>query len=413
MLRAERLPRPRLERLQAALVAKLVRHAFRHVPAYRDLWRAQGITADDLADPDILGRLPVIDKDAIRDLGSERFIDERLGGTAKLLARHTSGSSGKPFEFYVDAAYNRWRKAQRLRPYVSNGLEPWHRTVVLTYRESSRPGLLERLYPYAARYVRVTRPPRELFEMLVAGRPHAVSGYPSALGLVAAEIQAVGGLPRPPRLVFTDSELLSAAARARLRAAFGSDPIDVYGTIESDNTAFQCSERGGLHVAMESVAVEIVAGSARVPDGADGEIVVTVLRNYAMPFIRYNLHDVAAYANVPCRCGRTLPTLARVLGRDDDYLRLAGGRRGPVNPLLAEIDRLSAWIREFRIVQHGVGRFAVYLRATGDLGEAERRMAAVLQRYVPGAQASFVACPAGVPRDPSGKLRAFVWAPRD
>jgi hypothetical protein len=93
-------------------------------------------------------------------------------------------------------------------------------------------------------------------------------------------------------------------------------------------------------------------------------------------------------------------------------------RRSPafeqhVEALLAEIDRLSAWIREVRIVQHDVGRFVVYLRATGDAGEAERRIAALLQRYVPGAQASFVACPAGVPRDPSGKLRTFVWAPRD
>jgi phenylacetate-CoA ligase len=413
MLRAERLPPPAIERMQAQHLRALVCHAGHRVPAYRDLWRAHGVDPRAIRGVADLAHLPVIDKDTIRDMGIDRFIDERIADRSVLLPRSTSGSNGKPFEFFVDRVYDKWRKAQRLRPYVTNGLRPWQRSLVLTYDERTR-ALAGKLGAFRERRVYAARAPADIAQILGRMRPDALMGYPSSLGLLAAHCLETGGPPHRPRLVFSDSEVLTAATRARVRAAFGVDPIDVYGTFESDNTAFQCSARTGLHVAMESVIVEVVASGAAVPPGQTGEVVVTVLRNYAMPFIRYNLHDLGAYMTSPCICGRTLKMLARIEGRRDDYVRLADGRRCAANPLLVDIDAQTQWLQEYRVVQRGLGDFILYVSPTATFAaDASRSLYNIVAKHVPGARTEVVVCPRGIPRDPSGKLRAFISEVRE
>ena len=49
-------------------------------------------------------------------------------------------------------------------------------------------------------------------------------------------------------------------------------------------------------------------------EGENGQVVITDLHNFAMPLIRYALHDWAEVGPT-CPCGRGLPTLRRVVGR--------------------------------------------------------------------------------------------------
>jgi len=410
MLRAERRPRPVLEDLQLALLRRLVRHAFDHVPGYRELWTASGVDPSRITGLADLARLPIVDKDLIRDLGPERFIDERLVDRSKLVTLHTSGSSGKPFEFFVDADYNRWRKAQRLRPYVTNGVKPWDRVLAVGSLEEAPVTLPNRLGLFCEQRARAGRPAAELARIARDAHPDVLTGYPSALGLMAGEWLVAGETHRP-RLVFSDSEMLLPATRARIKSAFGTDPIDVYGSYETDNVAFQCAARDGLHVAMESVILEIVADGTPVTAGEEGEIVVTVLHNRAMPFIRYNLHDVGAYSrDDACSCGRTLPTLAAVRGRRDDCLVLANGERCSAVPLLFEFDALSAWLREYRIVQRSPLEFDVLVRPDPGAASIARRLDDIFMRHAPGARITVTELADGLPRDPSGKHRCFVSA---
>lgn len=409
MLRAERKSGDWLRRRQFERLNELLRHAFEHVPAYRELWRAHGVGPRDVERLEDVQQLPIVDKDTMRDIGPEQFIDRRRRDDGRLLPRTTSGSSGKPFEFLVDRPYNEWRKAQRLRPYVTNGLKPWHRVLALTWNESQRPLLTRRLGLYAERRVSAARPADELLRTFLDMQPDVITGYPSALGSLAAEYLQAKAAARRPLLVFSDSETLKGGVRARVREAFGVDPIDIYGTMETDNIAFECTAHVGLHVALDSAIVEIVANGSTAPPGSQGEVVATVLQNFAMPFIRYNLHDLGAYAVSPCQCGRTLPRLQSVDGRSDDYVSLPRGRRCSALMLLAQFDALSAWIREYRIVQNAVNDFTLYLRPAGTLSVAvERRIREIVEAISPGARMSLIECREGVPREASGKLRAFV-----
>lgn len=408
MLRAERMPRPFLERLQLSKLRALVSHAFDHVPAYRELWMASGVDPRRITQLADLARLPIIDKDMMRNIGPDRFIDERLVGRSKLVRLQTSGSSGKPFEFFADERYNRWRKAQRLRPYVTNGVRPWDRVLVVGSLDKTPATLPNRLRLFRERRTRAGRPAAELVRIAREAHPNVLAGYPSALGLMAREWPRAADA-HGPRLVFTDSEMLLPATRARIRSAFGTDPIDVYGTYETDNIAFQCAIRAGLHVAMESVILEIVTDGTPAPAGEEGEVVVTVLHNRAMPFIRYNLHDLSAYSDDDvCSCGRTLPTLAGILGRQDDCLVLANGERCSAVPLLFEFTALSAWLREYRIVQRSPLEFDVMIRPEDGATSVAHRLNDIFARHVPGAQISITEHADGLPCDPSGKRRRFV-----
>src|SRR5262249_7461810 len=103
--------------------------------------------------------------------------------------------------------------------------------------------------------------------------------------------------------------------RATIGAVFGC-PIGVeYGCRDGGTVANECPA-GGLHIAAEGMIVEVI----------DGEIVLTNLHTFAMPIIRYRTGDVGALEPTPCSCGRGLPRLRGVEGRQTDFLVTPSGK---------------------------------------------------------------------------------------
>ena len=78
-------------------------------------------------------------------------------------------------------------------------------------------------------------------------------------------------------------------------------------------------------------------------------MIATPLHNFAQPLIRYESGDVAEVGE-PCPCGRGLPVLNRVLGRQRNLLTLPNGER--FWPLYAPAWKGIDAIRQIQIVQH-------------------------------------------------------------
>ena len=129
----------------------------------------------------------------------------------------------------------------------------------------------------------------------------------------------------------------------------GAKLIDLYSSQEVGNIAMQCPDHDHYHIQSESSLVEILndAGEPCKP-GEAGRVVVTNLHNWAMPLLRYEIRDYAVVGE-PCDCGRSLPVLKRILGRERNMVRLPNGeQRWPTGFLkCAEI----APIRQFQFVQ--------------------------------------------------------------
>lgn len=168
---------------------------------------------------------------------------------------------------------------------------------------------------------------------MVAGlnryQPDILIGYPSVLSVLADEQQA-GRLAIRPRAILPSAEVLTDEARARLRAAFGVAPTNVYAATETAGIASECSQ-GRMHAYEDLVIPEIVdEGNRPVPPGEYGaKLLVTVLSSRTQPLIRYEISDRVRVDDRPCPDGRPYAVLGGIEGRQEEVLTLGGVRVHP------------------------------------------------------------------------------------
>ncbi len=160
-------------------------------------------------------------------------------------------------------------------------------------------------------------------------------------------------------------------ARQSVRDAWNVDIADLYTAEEVGYIALQCPDSDNYHLQAENLITEILGEDGRPCEaGQIGRVVVTTLHNFAMPLFRYDLGDYAE-AGAACPCGRGLPAIRRVIGRERNILRLPDGRRHwPSFP----IDKWSSAvpvIRQLQIVQKTLLEMHVRIVAPRDLSADE------------------------------------------
>jgi phenylacetate-CoA ligase len=96
--------------------------------------------------------------------------------------------------------------------------------------------------------------------------------------------------------------------------------------------AFECTAQNGLHIWEDNFLVEILDPETLkpVPDGEEGELVMTTLRREGMPIVRYRTKDLTRILPGPCECGRTHRRIERLKGRTDDMMILKGVNIFPI-----------------------------------------------------------------------------------
>lgn len=407
MLRAQWQSSAVLRAAQNDALRVLVRHAARHVPFYRDLYSRHGIAARAFRGLEDLPSLPLVDKRQLRAAGEQVLADDRPADLVKI---STSGSTGEPFEFHIDRRHDQWRKAQYLRPYLANGRRLSDKVLRLTAFPAQRRPWFTALGLLREWQLDCATDPATIIAEWREIEPSILQGYPSSLRTLAQHCLGRGERLDPaPRRVFTDSEMLDADTRAILEQTFGTPVIDIFGTYETDNIAYQCNERGGYHVTLDSVVLEVVGGDGReVASGEDGELVVTVLTNRTHPFIRYRLGDIGRISAAPCACGRGFPLLEVISGRADDMIVLADGTQRTPMDVLARLDGFAASLRHYQFHQLATDRFELWVvPAAGYSSEAADRILQSLQARLPHTAVTLKIV-AAIPREPSGKLRAFI-----
>lgn len=409
--RTQTWTRSRLEDLQGERLRTLVSHAARRVPYYRSLFSEHGISAGQIQTPDDLCRIPLLTKETLRT----RQADLLAEGTdvSSLRSESTSGTTGTPLTVFIDDDTYLWHRAAQ-----------WlhHRWAGYTHREwigifagyrvlpasRSRPPFwvtnvagrqihfsTYHLNPrWIAAYIRKIRSTRLRFLL----------GYPSAIGVLAKEILALGETV-PLQAIFLSSEPVYSWQKDAMREAFGAALCYYYGSTERVLSAGSCleqSEGGWMHVAMEIGLAEIV----RDPTIPDQELVVgTSLTNLTMPLIRYGTGDVTTRGNDPCRCGRAHQLLGPIATRTADMLVTPAG--SIISPwLVTRVFSAEKTVRAFQIVQHGVSSLTVKVVPAQGFGPAvERRLRTdLLAQMGPGMSVQFETV-ADIERTSGGKVR--------
>jgi phenylacetate-CoA ligase len=153
-----------------------------------------------------------------------------------------------------------------------------------------------------------------------------------------------------PRIVVSTGEMLMKEHRERFREIFGCATLNHYASEELGTIAWGCPDQHhNLHIDMETVLINfrnVVAQSK----GKMGSIILTNLENFTMPFIRYDQGDkILIPKNDQCSCGRTLPILGQVFGRNEDVLDYHG-RKYYWNFFYNIIENFL-YIKKYKIVQ--------------------------------------------------------------
>jgi phenylacetate-CoA ligase len=221
-------------------------------------------------------------------------------------------------------------------------------------------------------------PMPELVAALNAAPPDALMGYASVIGLLADE-QLCGRLQIAPFAVACASEPLTDDIRARVRAAWGSEPANVYASTEAFLVGASApATPEALEIPEDVLLVEVVDADNRpVPDGEVGEkLLVTNLGNFTQPLIRYELSDRVARGAGPNPAGRPYAWLHAVEGRTSDTLRLparAGGTVGVLPYRLGAPFAHLPHVRQFQIDWDGARMtIRVVLRSTASADTACR-----------------------------------------
>jgi phenylacetate-CoA ligase len=186
--------------------------------------------------------------------------------------------------------------------------------------------------------------------------PDFIDGYPSSISYCAQRALETNRDIRIPAC-FPTAETLRDEDRELIESGFSTRIFNQYGSTESVCMVTECPS-GRWHVNPDIGVVEVIDEDGDpVSDGEIGELVLTGLNNKAMPLIRYRIGDMARGppTYVDCECGWHTPVVEEIIGRQDEVVITADGRRIPM--LSYNVFKYTDGIEESQIVQESVDEF--------------------------------------------------------
>ena len=360
--------RDRLLALQCDKLHRLLVYAHQYVPYYRRIFDQVAFQPDDvLTTPASLSKLPLMTKAIIAENFDDLLTTESQRRVC-MSRRSTGGSTGHPLVFIVDSDFRDYFTADVHRHLTWGGWQfgqPHAYIGGTSFEATTRQSLRTRLMDWTLNrfttnaYVLTEQSMHTFVGRIRRRRPRLIYGYASTLCALAKFIRRHGFDDIRLESVSSSAEVLYPQQRQFIEETFGCKVLDRYASLELGALASQCEFQTGFHVSVENVYVEILDGDGRPTlPGRSGNIVVTNLNNYGMPFIRYCIEDIGAWSvDDSCPCGRALPMLDLMQGRRIDMFKTRDGRivwGGFVSPLFG-----MEGVKQFQVVQKTLGLIIV------------------------------------------------------
>lgn len=413
--RSQWLAASELARGQHDHLRVLVDHAAKQSEFFRGRLAQAGLTAPDIASLEALRRLPLLRRRNLQS-GIGIYCNEVPARHLPINESRTSGSTGEPVAVKRTLLSHLFWLAITLREYF------WHerdfklrftaiRPTFTSYKNPKNWGLPANLFfeTGPCQTIPITTDIRQQVEWIAEFNPHVLVVFPNVLAAIVRHCQSHGVAFPALMLIRSISETLSPRLRQAAEKQFSAKIVDNYSSQEVGVIAVQCADSDLLHIMSESVIVEVLDEAGRpCREGEFGRVVVTDLHNYATPLIRYDIGDYAEVGG-PCRCGRGLPTLKRILGRERNLvLRPDGTRHYPLVGFARFRD--VAHIVQYQCIQDGREQIEVRLVAESPLTQRqEGDMRTIIQEALGYPfELRFTYFSQEIPRGPSGKFEEFI-----
>jgi phenylacetate-CoA ligase len=370
------LPEPLLEEVQLRRLKAVVSRAYDNVPLFRERLEARGLTPASIERLEDIAKLPFTVKADLRDTYPFGLFASPMGDVVRLHA--SSGTTGKP----IVVAYTRedvevWSEVMA-RTFAACGL---HRADVL--QNAFGYGLFTGGLGahYGAETLGATVIPisgGNTDRQIMVMRDFGVTALCATPSYFLHVIERAGELgvdmkALPLRVGVFGAEPWSDAMRVRIQADAGIKAFDIYGLSEiiGPGVASECSAQDGLHVFEDHFYPEIIDPETGepLPDGSEGELVLTTLSKKAMPMIRYRTRDITAILPERCSCGRTLRRIRRIGRRSDDMFIIRGVNVYP-SQVEAALLAVEGTLPHYQIIltrEQGLDQITVEVEVTSEV----------------------------------------------
>ena len=370
------LPRAQLREVQSQRLRAVVARAWHKVALLRERMQARGITPEAIGGIDDIAALPFTVKADLRDTYPFGLFASPMDEVVRLHA--SSGTTGKPIVVaYTQEDLDVWTEAMA-RTFAACGL---HRGDIV--QNAFGYGLFTGGMGthYGAEALGATVIPvsggntdrqimlmRDFGVTAVCATPSFFVHLVEKAGEMGVDLKAL-----PLRTGVFGAEPWTDGMRERIQADTGIEAFDIYGLSEitGPGVATECACHDGLHVFEDHFFPEIIdpETGAPLPDGEDGELVLTTLSKRAMPMIRYRTRDITAILTAPCACGRTLRRIRRISRRSDDMFIIRGVNIFP-SQVEAALLEIEGTVPHYQIIlsrSHGLDQMTVEVEVTPEV----------------------------------------------
>lgn len=308
---------------------------------------------------------PIINKTLVRK-NFEKFIHPKK---KNLLKANTGGSSGTPFEFYLEKGVSRPKEKAHFHWYWKQfGYTPKDKVLMIRGEALTN----NKLYEYQAVenrlaiscYILNDSNINEVVEVINRYNPKFIHAYPSALkNFISIVNDNSETLKTNIQAIFLGSEGLTESDRTKIKAYFNTKIAHWYGHSERLIHAGNCPYSDDFHIFDFYGFVELVDEENKVINspGLKGRIVATGYDNSVMPLVRYDTGDEAEYAvNKRCKCGFIGRSFKKIYGRIQDYIYLKDKTKVSLTAFVfGQHFEEFAQIKELQIEQHVYGNITM------------------------------------------------------
>ncbi|MBQ8072848.1 MAG: phenylacetate--CoA ligase [Clostridia bacterium] len=338
----------KINETQLALVDRQIKRILASGNYYSEVYRKAGITG--VSSPEDFEKIPFTDKADLRNaypLGIQAVPDEQV-----VRIHSSSGTTGKPVIIpYTAKDVADWA-TMFARCYEMAGITPRDRIQITPGYGLWTAGIgfqagCEKLGAMA-----IPMGPGNTdkqIQMMIDLESTVLCATSSYALLLAEEINR-RGLRDKIRLRkgIIGSERWSDAKRNYIARELGIELYDIYGLTEiyGPGIGINCPGQTGMHIFDDFLYTEIIDPKTGevLPDGEEGEIVITTLVKEGAPLIRFRTHDLSRILPGVCSCGCTSPRLDTIRGRSDDMFKVHGVNMFPsqVEEILGQVDGVSS-----------------------------------------------------------------------
>ncbi len=393
----------KLRTTQEERLEKLLQFAWSQTEYYHEVLEHCGVIRHGRVNLDRFTDIPFLTKDIIRAQG-DRLLAKSLPRGRKSHKNRSGGSTGQPVRFMQDNVY--WGATIAIRTYHFStvGKEYGQREMKIWGNERDlRLGTLGwkaafENFIYNRKFEQCWYLPEprilEIIRHINEWQPQMLWCFRDGIDGLAKYINEHEIKVHAPAAVVLGGATVYPFMVKAIEKAFRAPAISAYGSREVGAVACQCRQRGGLHIATQAHIVETIGTDERPVMEQDGELAITPLLNYAMPFIRYRIGDRGRLTARTCSCGRAFPLLDALTGRVVEVLRNPKGEQ--IDPgyfiwIMAEKIN-NTTLKKGQIVQEEDGSITVNLvleagvgatQATPHLEEIRKAMALVMGTECP------------------------------